>query len=787
MSDPFNQSIQFNYRDSYVAKTDSRTIHNGMIVLSEIPSETDGVVISGYNEIQTNNITSATQFYVDYYLGYVYFDSSKNGTQISASYMGRGIVLYPSSRIYLENPLWSATDIEGIATELQTSITNGDNALSEQVDQITGSVLPAYYKTNVLNYASGATIYDGITSAVTAINTALTHVPSGGTLYFPMLGNGTYLIDSDLTLASYPDISIEWESGAKISVADGKTFTLANTKIIAGLWQIFDLNTSGLIAGTWNVEGIMINWFGAKGDGSTDNTTAIENSISMANSNNTNVIIPNGNYVVSTSISDNSNFIFDSEAYITDIETSQKYTPFISRKRCDFVNPYSEKDKRIIDIQGATIVCYGDSNTKFYEGDDNANGALAFAFSARIDELCATHPDLYNSTVINAGYPGQTIEYGIANYTTNITDNSANIVVIGFGTNNIKLTNADLEDYIDNMDTLINMLLDDNIVPIVLGIPYFDSDYADPPAQDRIPVWNTRLMKLCNDYEVNFIDVYPLFNDNVTTWFNEVTTPKRHYSKMATAIIGEKIFDIITKNIIGISKKCEQIIIEQPSYDNLSNFVENIENYSILSYGLNYKTIRAICIPSGSSITISYGGRACFSFYPRDVADAIFTGDISLTQAITNTTYDGLYYPIIRVGSQSYNDTADGIHTVTITASGGVLYLRGFSCERLNSNITYNDYGKLLQKKYLPSMTGLEIETYSSLAVVGEMVYCSTLNKMVVYNGSNIWMDGSGYYAIGSSTQKTALETYVPKGFKFYNITDHTGYRWDGTSSWSTI
>jgi hypothetical protein len=138
---------------------------------------------------------------------------------------------------------------------------------------------------SILSYAGTSTVYDGATDIYTALTAAVAALPTlGGTILFPSTENGgTYLLDTDITLPA--NCTIKPMPGARIKISSGVTLTGTNTKIEAGLEQIFDLSLGGTIAGTWDIERSYPQWFGAVADGVTDDTSEIQAAINLVVSN----------------------------------------------------------------------------------------------------------------------------------------------------------------------------------------------------------------------------------------------------------------------------------------------------------------------------------------------------------------------------------------------------------------------------------------------------------------------------------------------------------------------
>lgn len=115
---------------------ESHKIFNNKIKLDYLPDQVNGVLISGYTEQRFNKtITSATQFVVDYNLGIITFDSSKEGTAISnINYYGKGLIKIYADRISLvdSNNLYNSDNIEDFAIEVIEKINNHTLGISQK-------------------------------------------------------------------------------------------------------------------------------------------------------------------------------------------------------------------------------------------------------------------------------------------------------------------------------------------------------------------------------------------------------------------------------------------------------------------------------------------------------------------------------------------------------------------------------------------------------------------------------------------------------------------------------
>lgn len=105
----------------------------------------------------------------------------------------------------------------------------------------------------------------------------------------------TYTLTTNLTIPS--NIELVGRHGA---VIDGTGTLTLNGPLEAGLYQIFGSNLT--LAGSPKIEAVYPEWFGAKGDGVTDDTISLSNSISFAKLNWSKLHIKNGTYVISSAL-----------------------------------------------------------------------------------------------------------------------------------------------------------------------------------------------------------------------------------------------------------------------------------------------------------------------------------------------------------------------------------------------------------------------------------------------------------------------------------------------------
>lgn len=194
------------------------------------------------------------------------------------------------------------------------------------------------------------------------------------------------------------------------------------------------------------------------------------------------------------------------------------------------------------------IICYGDSNTKYYLGDLQQDGPDADSYPNKLQELFWENG--YGQVrVLNCGFPDTQTDFALANFQQQVVENEADICIFGFGTNCVRQPDADLEDYLEDMARLFGLCKQRDIQPMSLLIPWYAEDYCGLEGQQRLPGWNSALCELCLTRSIPVLDTYGTFSGDPDLFFSEVHTPKRHYSAEATSVIAEMAFAMIAPYI----------------------------------------------------------------------------------------------------------------------------------------------------------------------------------------------------------------------------------------------
>jgi hypothetical protein len=148
--------------------------------------------------------------------------------------------------------------------------------------------------TEIVNVKEYEAVGDGIKDDSSAITNAIA-AASSSTLLLPA---GTYRVGSNVIVPS--DVTVWFTNGAKLSIDSGVTLTL-NGKLDAGLSQIFSGDGTVSIA-KGSVEYLVPQWWGAVGDGTNDDTAAIQAALTCAELKTKHVFLPPGIYKTTSAL-----------------------------------------------------------------------------------------------------------------------------------------------------------------------------------------------------------------------------------------------------------------------------------------------------------------------------------------------------------------------------------------------------------------------------------------------------------------------------------------------------
>jgi hypothetical protein len=594
--------------------------------------------------------------------------------------------------------------------------------------------------------------------------------------------------DHILTLQSYPkfvyvdawfdgDASSKWAPKTAFTVTNGEmndyidvngkshyVFKLAR---ITAADVVEDLRTiDGLRQEIEKVESRVketksITDYGSKKDASADDTS-IFNSVDKSE-----VIVPTGKYIANIDKFDKQ-IIFQGDALFKDTDTGDFFSICNAVEGVNLKNAFKDVIAMHDSGQAPKIVCYGDSNTRYYEGDTSKAGPYSKSYGAWIDYLSIFQPHLYAAEISINGYPGQTAQYGDANFAANVPD-TTDVLVLGFGTNNVKLNTPDVELYLSAMKSMILKAIGQGTTPIVLGIPWFYSTYGSNGAvsQSRVKVWNSRLLSLCQKVGAHFIDTYNLTRKYPFAYFNEASQ-QRHYNENTTKVIASKIVEKL--NVIMAS--AEKPMTNINKWHDLSFIKSHLGTIKHEVYDNGGHYFEAMLLPAGSSITIPAAGRSCVGFYPRAAATAtINTGIQSISHPIEPVIDNGHYYLVDRVATNFSHATKK--YDLQITASGGDLYIVGLSFQfgvLIDENIKVATV-QLINGANLPAV-GLPFRKY----------WINEISREATFR-NGIWYGPEGLYVAGTTLNRNAVQN-APcyTGYKFWNIETQKAERWNGTS-----
>ena len=205
------------------------------------------------------------------------------------------------------------------------------------------------------------------------------------------------------------------------------------------------------------------------------------------------------------------------------------------------------------------VVCFGDSITK--------RGYPA--------ELAA----LLNVEAINAGVGGNSTAKGLKRITKDVLQKSPDIVVIFFGTNDLRVdtsrVHVPIEDYKSNLNQMIRMCGHQNIKPVLCTLPPikeekffdhhdFETFQSHGGLEKLIRVYRRAAIKVARDNDVPIVDLNQLLVNE--KW---LSSDGVHPTKAGTAIIAKHI----AKAVSPLVKEIEATLVAPATTANSKPFV----------------------------------------------------------------------------------------------------------------------------------------------------------------------------------------------------------------------
>ncbi|WHP06840.1 SGNH/GDSL hydrolase family protein [Acinetobacter corruptisaponis] len=413
---------------------------------------------------------------------------------------------------------------------------------------------------------------------------------------------------------------------------------------------------------------------------------------------------------------------------------------------------------------GPTVAVWGDSNTAFCDASANRVTALGEgSYPATLEMLLKDYVYYAEGRVRGDGSPGQTAEYGWQNIESMLTSFSPQICIIAWGTNDIS-KNFTREQYIDYMRKHIVRLQTAGVMTIVLSIPYRggNAEYLE-----KTKAWNTSLKRLCDEYDVRFVNIYNVFANLPATYFWEDNV---HYQWRATRMIAERVRDVIIADYGLPATKFNKSLIPQ----NILNLNEvtgltstKAKALSIVDTANQYIKQwypKAIKIPANTEISFTYSG-PFLALFDRPASGFSFYVNDAPTTALSrgNTIYFA-----------SIAQRLDG--------SSGIFRLRSDADMYLLATYSADRMGRYV---YTPAeinnaLCVCGLITVSSGTTTIQSIVTQRSDSEVIPFGVNPVLNIQN---IGTFAERSAL-TGMPVGFVF--LQGNTFYRYNGTS-WIAI
>ena len=259
------------------------------------------------------------------------------------------------------------------------------------------------------------------TSTGGSIKDILTALGTSKKAEIVLLHNGvanttTYTIKQNADWSAYTNVTFKIMPGAKFSGA----FTVNIPNIEAGQYQIFD-STLGTVTFSGSIKAVYPQWWGATGDGTTDDTIAIQHAVAASTNRNLIFISPPSKYKITSTIDLPSGGRVIGEGLTNIYQASANTTTFVPGNNTEIAG-FKFTGTGVLNVPGRAAI----------EGDPSALGSIS--------EHVFIHNNVFDSTLSVCGVGGNNcVDWRIENNDFTLGSESEHAIYISGGGNRVHI------------------------------------------------------------------------------------------------------------------------------------------------------------------------------------------------------------------------------------------------------------------------------------------------------------------------------------------------------------
>ncbi len=193
-----------------------------------------------------------------------------------------------------------------------------------------------------------------------------------------------------------------------------------------------------------------------------------------------------------------------------------------------------------------SIYCVGDSITY---GQLDTSGRATTPYPARLQEYLREYDNDELATITNTGVSGRQSSAILNNLQTEVIDNDPDLVIYNAGTNDSReANNVTVSQFRENVDATLQMLADNDIPVIVLGITPRAKENLSENGEKRRYLMADELHAAAAQAGAPYIDTYSdlmdIYKSGGHGW-KEVSSDGSHYSQKGYDLIAGSVFRAI--------------------------------------------------------------------------------------------------------------------------------------------------------------------------------------------------------------------------------------------------